>query len=95
MPVDTLEFEEPIAVLLKEIEALNALPHTDARDREIEQLRRRVESVRGDLYRSLTPWHASLSRAIPAARTWRTSFSGSSPTSSRSTAIAASPTITR
>src|SRR3954452_2861896 len=60
MPVDTLEFEEPIAVLLKEIEALNALPHTDARDREIEQLRRRVESVRGDLYRSLTPWQRVL-----------------------------------
>src|SRR3954469_14127333 len=60
MPVDTLEFEEPIAVLLKEIEALNALPHTDARDREIEQLRRRVETVRGDLYRSLTPWQRVL-----------------------------------
>src|SRR3954452_8587222 len=60
MPVDTLEFEEPIAVILKEIEALTALPHTDARDREIEQLRRRVEVVRGDLYRSLTPWQRVL-----------------------------------
>jgi acetyl-CoA carboxylase carboxyl transferase subunit alpha len=57
---DTLDFEEPIAVLLKEIEALEALPHTDARDREIEQLRRRVETVRGDLYRSLTPWQRVL-----------------------------------
>jgi acetyl-CoA carboxylase carboxyl transferase subunit alpha len=57
MPTDTLlEFEEPIAVLLKEIEALLLLPHTDARDREIEQLRRRIESVRAELYRSLTPW---------------------------------------
>ena len=26
MPTDTLEFEEPIAVLLKEIEALSMLP---------------------------------------------------------------------
>jgi acetyl-CoA carboxylase carboxyl transferase subunit alpha len=57
---ETLDFEEPIAVLLKEIEALEALPHTDARDREIEQLRRRVETVRGDLYRSLTPWQRVL-----------------------------------
>src|SRR5215203_2260010 len=57
---ETLDFEEPIAVLLKEIEALEALPHTDARDREIEQLRRRVESVRGELYRSLTPWQRVL-----------------------------------
>src|SRR5476651_2000645 len=56
MPSETLDFEEPIAVLLKEIEALSALPRTDARDREIEALRRRVESVRADLYRSLTPW---------------------------------------
>ena len=60
MPLEMLEFEEPIAVLLKEIEALDALPHTDARDREVEQLRRRVESVRGELYRSLTPWQRVL-----------------------------------
>jgi acetyl-CoA carboxylase carboxyl transferase subunit alpha len=56
MPAETLDFEEPIAVLLKEIEALSLLPHTDARDREIESLRRRIESVRAELYRSLTPW---------------------------------------
>src|SRR6267378_4036834 len=57
---ETLEFEEPIAVLLKEIDALTALPHTDARDREIETLRRRIESVRTELYRSLTPWQRVL-----------------------------------
>ncbi len=56
MAAETLDFEEPIAVLLKEIEALSLLPHTDARDREIESLRRRIESVRAELYRSLTPW---------------------------------------
>jgi acetyl-CoA carboxylase carboxyl transferase subunit alpha len=56
MASETLDFEEPIAVLLKEIEALSALARTDARDREIEALRRRIESVRADLYRSLTPW---------------------------------------
>src|SRR3954471_9046815 len=56
MPPETLEFEEPIAVLLKEIEALQLLPHTDPRDREIASLRRRIESVRAELYRSLTPW---------------------------------------
>src|SRR5713226_5550485 len=53
---DILDFEEPIAVLLKELETLAALPATLARDREIETLSRRVESVRADLYRSLTPW---------------------------------------
>ena len=56
MAMETLEFEEPIAVLLKEIEALGLLPRTDARDREIDSLRRRIESVRAELYRSLTPW---------------------------------------
>ena len=60
MPVETLEFEEPIAVLLKEIEALALLPRTDAHDREIESLRRRVETVRAELYRSLTPWQRVL-----------------------------------
>jgi len=53
---DTLDFEEPIAALLKEIETLNAQPATDARNREIEALKRRIQSVRAELYRSLTPW---------------------------------------
>ena len=66
MPAETLEFEEPIAVLLKEIDALELLPKTDARDREIESLRRRVESVRGDLYRSLTPWQRVLVARHPS-----------------------------
>jgi acetyl-CoA carboxylase carboxyl transferase subunit alpha len=61
MPSETLlDFEEPIAALLREIETLEALPHTDARDREIEQLRRRIETVRAELYRSLTPWQRVL-----------------------------------
>jgi acetyl-CoA carboxylase carboxyl transferase subunit alpha len=60
MPAETLEFEEPIAALLKEIDALAALPHIDARDREIETLKRRLESARAELYRSLTPWQRVL-----------------------------------
>jgi acetyl-CoA carboxylase carboxyl transferase subunit alpha len=60
MPLETLEFEEPIAALLKEIDALSLLPRTDAIDRELAVLRRRMETVRGDLYRSLTPWQRVL-----------------------------------
>ena len=56
MPPETLEFEEPIAVLLKELEALSLLPSTDARQREIALLERRLESIRADLYAALTPW---------------------------------------
>src|SRR4051812_44757661 len=61
MPIDALlEFEEPIAAIFKEIEALEQLPRTDARDREIEQLRRRIPALRAELYRSLTPWQRVL-----------------------------------
>lgn len=60
MRPETLEFEEPIAVLLKEVEALTLLPRTDARDREIESLRRRVTSIRSELYTTLTPWQRVL-----------------------------------
>ena len=66
MPVETLEFEEPIAAILKEIEALIALPHTDARDREIVSLQRRLEEVRASLYRALTPWQRVLVARHPS-----------------------------
>jgi acetyl-CoA carboxylase carboxyl transferase subunit alpha len=66
MPPDILEFEEPIGVLLKEVEALTMLPRTDARDREIESLRRRIESVREQLYASLTPWQRVLVARHPS-----------------------------
>ncbi|MFN7983997.1 MAG: acetyl-CoA carboxylase carboxyltransferase subunit alpha [Vicinamibacterales bacterium] len=60
MPPETLEFEEPIGVLMKEIEALSMLPRTDARQLEIDSLKRRIESIRADIYKSLTPWQRVL-----------------------------------
>src|SRR5204862_2352110 len=60
MPPDTLEFEEPIAVLLKEVEALSMLPQTPQRQAEIDQLNRRIESIRADIYARLTPWQRVL-----------------------------------
>ncbi len=60
MPADTLEFEEPVAVLLKEIEALSMLPTTEERQREIEGLTRRIVSIRADIYARLTPWQRVL-----------------------------------
>lgn len=60
MPPDTLDFEEPIAVLLKEIEALSMLPQTPERMQSIESLRLRVESIRGEIYEHLTPWQRVL-----------------------------------
>jgi acetyl-CoA carboxylase carboxyl transferase subunit alpha len=69
MPPDTLEFEEPVAVLLKEIEALSMLPQSPERQREIESLNRRVESIRAELYRQLTPWQRVLVARHPARPT--------------------------
>src|SRR5215212_4437909 len=60
MPADTLEFEEPIAVLLKEIEALSMLPRTPQREQEIAGLNRRIESIRADIYSRLTAWQRVL-----------------------------------
>jgi acetyl-CoA carboxylase carboxyl transferase subunit alpha len=69
MPPDTLEFEEPIAVLLKEIEALSMLPQTPERQREIEGLNRRIESIRADIYARLTPWQRVLVARHPSRPT--------------------------
>jgi len=69
MPPDTLEFEEPIAVLLKEIEALSMLPQTPERQQSIDGLHRRVESIRGEIYASLTPWQRVLVARHPARPT--------------------------
>src|SRR6187397_2129912 len=60
MPPDTLEFEEPIAVLLKEIEALSMLPSTPERKRSIDSLYSRVDSIRAEIYKTLTPWQRVL-----------------------------------
>jgi acetyl-CoA carboxylase carboxyl transferase subunit alpha len=57
---ELLEFEEPIAVLQKEIDALSMLPVTVEREAEIDSLRRRAESIRGELYKQLTPWQRVL-----------------------------------
>jgi acetyl-CoA carboxylase carboxyl transferase subunit alpha len=57
---DLLEFEEPVGVLLKEIEALSMLPRTAERERSIETLRRRAEEIRTELYANLTPWQRVL-----------------------------------
>ena len=53
---ELLDFEEPIGVLLKEIEAMSMLPSTPERETGIAQLRRRVDLIRADLYGRLTPW---------------------------------------
>src|SRR4051795_3689159 len=60
MPADILEFEEPIGVLLKEIEALSMMPRTPERERSIDTLRQRAEQLRAEIYLNLTPWQRVL-----------------------------------
>ena len=60
MPPELLEFEEPVGVLLKEIEALSMLPQTPERLRSIESLRKRADEIRSELYATLTPWQRVL-----------------------------------
>jgi acetyl-CoA carboxylase carboxyl transferase subunit alpha len=57
---DLLEFEEPIGVLLKEVEALSMLPRTPERERSIASLHRRADEIRGEIYANLTPWQRVL-----------------------------------
>jgi acetyl-CoA carboxylase carboxyl transferase subunit alpha len=63
---ELLEFEEPIGVLLKEIEALSMLPRTPERERSIESLKRRAEEIRRELYANLTPWQRVLVARHPS-----------------------------
>ena len=60
MSIETLEFEEPIGVLLKEIEALELAPRTPERHQKLETLRQRVETLRQEIYSALSPWQQVL-----------------------------------
>ena len=60
MPVDTLEFEEPVAILLQEIAALEAQPASPERGAEIASLQKRARQLRDDIFRRLTPWQRVL-----------------------------------
>jgi acetyl-CoA carboxylase carboxyl transferase subunit alpha len=66
---ELLEFEEPIGVLQKEIEALSMLPETEQRRSDIARLEERITSIRADLYSRLTPWQRVLVARHPARPT--------------------------
>jgi acetyl-CoA carboxylase carboxyl transferase subunit alpha len=53
---DLLDFEEPVGVLLKEIEALRLMPGTPERIDAIQRLEDRAPELRAELYASLKPW---------------------------------------
>jgi acetyl-CoA carboxylase carboxyl transferase subunit alpha len=53
---DTLDFEEPVAVLLKEIEAMSLMPQTPERRASIARLEARATELRAEIFTTLTPW---------------------------------------
>src|SRR5882757_9176078 len=53
---ETLDFEEPIAPILKAMDALMAQPRTDSVQREIDALQRKLDTARAGIYATLTPW---------------------------------------
>ena len=60
MAQESLDFEEPIASLLKEVGKLRLLPHTDDRHKEIALLDQKVIEIRRKIYGDLTPWQQVL-----------------------------------
>ncbi len=56
MAGDLLDFEEPVRVLLKEVEAFSLLPKTPQREADIARLQSRIVEIREELYANLTPW---------------------------------------
>lgn len=53
---ELLDFEEPVAVLLKEIEAMSLMPQTPERRAAMAQLEARAAELRVEIFRTLKPW---------------------------------------
>jgi acetyl-CoA carboxylase carboxyl transferase subunit alpha len=66
---ELLEFEEPVGIVLKEIEALSLMPETEQRRQDIARLEQRLTSIRAELYTHLTPWQRVLVARHPARPT--------------------------
>ena len=66
MPIETLEFEKPIGVLLKEIKTLKLRSRTSERQQEFDTLRQRVETLRREIYSALSPWQQVLVARHPS-----------------------------
>ena len=66
---ELLEFEEPIGILQKEIEAVSMLPETEQRKQDIARLEQRITAIRAELYGRLTPWQRVLVARHPSRPT--------------------------
>ena len=66
MATEILEFEESLVPLLKEVDALSALPRTEPRERELERLNQKLRHARSEIYAKLTPWQRVLVARHPS-----------------------------
>jgi acetyl-CoA carboxylase carboxyl transferase subunit alpha len=66
---ELLDFEEPVGILLKEIEAVSMLPETEQRKQDIARLEARIASIRTEIYLHLTPWQRVLVARHPSRPT--------------------------
>ncbi len=60
MAAEEDDFEKPLQSLEKQIEGLTGVPGSEDRAEEIERLRRRLDTMRRDVYSRLTPWQRTL-----------------------------------
>jgi len=60
MSVELLEFETPLAVLVKEIDAMQLMPQTPERKASIAQVEARIAEMRAEIFTKLTPWQRVL-----------------------------------
>jgi acetyl-CoA carboxylase carboxyl transferase subunit alpha len=60
VPADPFDFEEPVAVLLKEVEAMRLMPQTPDRRAAIGRLEARAEELRAEIYAHLDRWQRVL-----------------------------------
>src|ERR1051326_6641988 len=56
MAAELLDFEEPVAVLWKEIEAMRLMPQTPERQASIARLEARALELRAEIFTTLKPW---------------------------------------
>jgi acetyl-CoA carboxylase carboxyl transferase subunit alpha len=60
VPADPFDFEEPVTVLLKEVEAMRLMPQTPDRRAAIGRLEARAEELRAEIYAHLDRWQRVL-----------------------------------
>lgn len=53
---ESLDFEAPLVAIQKEIETLTGYPDDAGKEREIEQLKEKLDKMREEIFNSLSPW---------------------------------------